>query len=173
MEAEFLAGSHIQANDPKWPYFLPKETLLPALRQRFALAFALERFGEADATFREMNALDPLAADDPLAVRATDLEKRRRSPEPMTIHGKVEHGVWEFSPTRRVISVQANPAAIHSLDVKCSLHRETRSFEPGTKWVLPPPWGACTLTFHGDETTDLLVTENMLPGPATALNSAP
>ena len=27
-QAEFYVGSHIQANDPNWPYFLPKELLL-------------------------------------------------------------------------------------------------------------------------------------------------
>jgi hypothetical protein len=163
-QTEYFVGSHIQANDPNWPYFLPKELLVGALRQKFTLAFGLERFGEANAAYQELNSLDPLPEDDPMTLLARDLEKRRRSPEPMTMHGKIAHGEWEFSPTRRVISVQANPAAsIQSVDVKCSLHLETRNFEPDVKWTLPPPWGPCMLTFHGDDNADIVVTENMLP----------
>jgi hypothetical protein len=166
-QTEYFAGSHIRANDANWPYFLPKELLVSALRQKFALLMSLERFGEANATYQELNSLQPLADDDPIAVLGRDLEKRRRSPEPMTTHGKIAHGEWDYSPTRRVISVQATPAAaVHSLDVKCSLHHETRNFEPDAKWVLPPPWGPCTLDFHGDDNADIVVTENMLPGPA-------
>jgi hypothetical protein len=163
-QSEFYAGSHIQANDPNWPYFLPKELLVGALRQRFALAMNLERFGEANTVYRELNSLDPLPETDPMSVLASDLDRRRRSPEPMITHGKTERGEWEYSPTRRVISVQATPiAAVHSLDVKCALHRETRNFEADTRWVLPPPWGPCTLVFHGDDKAEIVVTENMLP----------
>ena len=165
-QAEYYEGSRILANDPNWPYFLPKESLVGALRQRFTLAFFLERFAEANAAYHELNALQPLADDDPLAQRARDLESRRRSTEPMITHAKIEHGEWEYSPTRRLISVHAaSPTAIHSVDVKCALHREKRSFEPDAALLLPPPWGACTLTYTGDEGTDLVVTENMLPGP--------
>ena len=147
-QAEFFAGSRIQANDPNWPYFLPKELLVGALRQKFALAMRLERFGEANNAYRELNSLEPLADNDPIAVLGKDLEQRRRSPEPMTTHGKIAHGEWEYSPTRRVISAQANPpAAIHSVDAKCSLHVEQRNFEPDVKWTLPPPWGPCVLDF--------------------------
>ncbi|MEO8307671.1 MAG: hypothetical protein ABI616_06480 [Pseudomonadota bacterium] len=164
-QTEYFTGSHIQANDPNWPYFLPKELLVDALRKRFALAMSLERFGEAGAAYRELTSLQPLADDDPISVLASNLEKRRRSPQPMTVHGKIEHGEWEFSPTRRAISVEASPAtAIHSVDVNCNLHRETRNFETA-KWTLPPPWGACTLLFHGDENADIVVTENMLQLP--------
>lgn len=173
-EAEYFVGTRIQANDPDWPYFLPKEMLVGALRQRFAVALGLERYGEAGAAYRELNALEPLAAGDPVAVLATDLENRRRSPEPLKTHGKIANGEWEYSPTRRVISVQVSPAAaVRSLDVKCSLHRETRGFEPEVKWVLPPPWGPCTLTFRGDDNAELLVTENMLPAPGAARSTPP
>jgi hypothetical protein len=167
-QTEYFAGSHIQANDPNWPYFLPKELLVDALRKKFAVAMGLERFGEANNAYRELNSLQPLAADDPIAILSADLEKRRRSPEPMTMHGKIAHGEWEFSPTRRVISMQANPpAAIRSVDVKCSLHVETRNFEPDARWTLPPPWGPCMLTFRGDDNAEIVVTENMLPGNAS------
>jgi hypothetical protein len=173
-EAEYFVGTRIKANDPSWPYFLPKEMLANALRQRFAVALALERYGEANAAYRELNALEPLPADDPIAVLATDLEKRRRSPEPLTTHGKIAKGEWEYSPTRRVISVRVNPAAsIRSLDVKCSLHRETRSLDPEVKWVLPPTWGPCTLMFRGDDNAEVLVTENMLPGPGVTQGAIP
>jgi hypothetical protein len=163
IETEYFAGTRIKANDPNWPYFLPKDLLVNALRQRFAVAASLERFGEADATFNELLSLDQLADDDPVAVRAQDLERLSRSPEPLLVHGKIEQGQWEFSPTRRLLSIQTAPGAIHTLDIKCRLHRESRQFDGDHDLRLPPPWGPCTLTFAGDEGTDIQLKEQFLP----------
>jgi hypothetical protein len=163
MEAEYFAGSRIKANDPNWPYFLPKDLLVKALRQRFAVAASLERFGEASATYDELRSLDDLADDDPIALRAKDLERRNRSPEPLLVHGKIEQGQWEFSPTRRLLSIQAAPGAIHTVDINCHVHKESVSFDPAHDLRLPPPWGACRLAFAGDEGTDIQLKEQFLP----------
>ena len=165
METEYFAGTRIKANDPNWPYFLPKDLLVNALRQRFTIAAALERFGEANATYNELRSLDDLADDDPIAVRAQELQSRSRSPEPLLVHGKIEQGVWEFAPTRRLLSIQAPPGAIHALDIKCRLHKESMPFDPDHDLRLPPPWGACTLAFAGDEGTDIQLKEQFLPRP--------
>jgi hypothetical protein len=106
-ETEYFSGTRIKANDPNWPYFLPKDLLVNALRQRFTIAASLERFGEANATYNELRSLDDLAEDDPIVVR-----------------GKIEQGEWEFSPTRRLLSTQAAPGAIHTVDIKCRVHKE-------------------------------------------------
>jgi hypothetical protein len=165
METEYFAGSRIKANDPNWPYFLPKDLLVDALRQRFTLAATLERFGEANATYNELRSLDDLTEDDPIAVRAADLDRRSRSPEPLLVHGKIEQGTWEFSPTRRLLSIQAAPGAIHTLDIKCRVHKESMRFDPDHDLRLPPPWGACTLAFAGEEGTDIQLKEQFLPRP--------
>ncbi len=163
METEHFAGSRIKANDPNWPYFLPKDLLVNALRQRFTVAASLERFSEALATYNELSSLDDLTEDDPIAVRARDLEMRSRSPEPLLVHGKIEQGEWEFSPTRRLLSIQAAPGAIHTVDIKCRVHKESRQFDPDHDLRLPPPWGACTLAFAGDEGADIQLKEQILP----------
>ncbi len=165
MEAEFFSGTRIKANDPHWPYFLPKDLLVKVLRQRFTIAASLERFGEANATYEELRSLDDLAEDDPIVVRAKDLERQSRSPEPLLVHGKIEQGGWEFSPTRRLLSIQAAPGAIHTVDIKCRVHKESRQFDPDHDLRLPPPWGACTLAFAGDEGTDIQLKERFLPRP--------
>jgi hypothetical protein len=165
MEIEYFAGTRIKANDPNWPYFLPKDLLVKALRQRFAIAASLERFGEANATYAELRSVDDLADDDPIAMRAKELESRSRSPEPLLVRGKIEQGEWEFSPTRRLLSIQAAPGAIHAVDIKCRLHKESRPFDPDHDLRLPPPWGACTLAFGGDEGTDIQLKEQFLPRP--------
>jgi hypothetical protein len=163
MEAEFQTGSRIRANDPSWPYFLTKEMLATALRQRFTLALALERFGEANATYNELRAIEDLAEDDPITLRSRDLENRRRSPEPLAVRGKFDHGEWEFSPTRRSLYAKVGAgASVRSVDVKCSLHKETVAFEIDRDILLPPAWGRCTLTFHGDDGADIVVTEKAL-----------
>ena len=165
METEYFAGSRIRANDPNWPYFLPKDLLVDALRQRFTIAAELERFGEANATYNELRSLDDLTDDDPIALRAKDLEARSRSPEPLLVHGKIEQGEWEFSPTRRLLSIQAPPGAIHTVDIKCRVHKESVPFDPSRDLRLPPPWGACTLVFAGEEGTDIQLKEMFLPRP--------
>ena len=165
METEYFSGTRIQANDPNWPYFLPKDLLVNALRQRFTIAAALERFGEANATYDELRSLGDLSEDDPIAVRAKDLQRVSRSPEPLLVHGKIEQGQWEFSPTRRLLSVQAAPGTLHTIDIKCRVHQESMRFEPDHDLRLPPPWGACTLTFAGDEGTDIQLKEQFLPRP--------
>jgi hypothetical protein len=165
IETEYFAGTRIKANDTNWPYFLPKDLLVNALRQRFAVAASLERFGEADATFNELRSLDELTDDDPVTVRAKDLERRSGSPEPLLVHGKIEQGEWEFSPTRRLLSIQVAPGAIHTVGIECRLHKESRRFDAGHDLRLPPPWGACTLRFAGDEGTDIQLQEQFLPRP--------
>jgi hypothetical protein len=165
METEYFAGSRIRANDPNWPYFLPKDLLVGALRQRFAVAAELERFGEANATYNELRSLDDLSDDDPITVRAKDLEARSRSPDPLLVHGKIEQGEWEFSPTRRLLSIQAAPGAIHTVDIRCLVHKENVPFDPSHDLMLPPPWGACVLVFAGDEGTDIQLKEMFLPRP--------
>jgi hypothetical protein len=165
MDTEYFYGTRIKANDPNWPYFLPKDLLVNALRQRFTIAVSLERFGEANATYNELSLLDNLAEDDPIVVRAKELERQSRSPEPLLVHGKIEQGAWEFSPTRRLLSIQAAPGAIHTVDINCRVHKESRQFDPDHDLRLPPPWGACTLAFAGDEGTDLQLKEQYLPRP--------
>ena len=165
METEYFSGTRIKANDPNWPYFLPKDLLVNALRQRFMVAAALERFGEANATYDELRSLDDLSEDDPIAVRAKDLQRLIRSPEPLLVHGKIEQGQWEFSPTRRLLSIQAMPGAIHNVDIRCRVHKESMPFDPDHALRLPPPWGACTLTFAGDEGSDIVLKEQFLPRP--------
>ncbi|MEJ0008807.1 MAG: hypothetical protein WDM77_21200 [Steroidobacteraceae bacterium] len=141
VETEYFANSHIKANDPDWPYYLPKDLLVNALRQRFTLAASLERISEANATFNELRSLDDLAEDDPIAVRAKELEKRSRSPNPLLVRGKIEHGQWEFAPTRRLLSVKAAPGAIHTVDMKCHLHKESVPFDADHDLRLLPPVG--------------------------------
>jgi hypothetical protein len=165
METEYFAGTRIKANDPNWPYFLPKDLLVNALRQRFTVAASLERFGEASATYDELRSLDELTDDDPIAVRAKDLERQSRSPEPILVHGKIEQGAWEFSPTRRLLSIQAAPGAIRTVDIECRLHKESRRFDADHDLRLPPPWGACTLAFAGDAGADIQLKEQFLSPP--------
>jgi hypothetical protein len=165
METEYFAGTRVKANDPNWPYFLPKDLLVDALRQRFTIAAALERFGEANATYEELRSLDDLTDDDPIAIRAKDLQRQIRSPDPLLVHGKIEQGEWEFSPTRRLLSIQAPPGAIHTVDIKCRVHKESMRFDPDHDLRLPPPWGPCTLAFAGDEGTDIQLKEQFLPRP--------
>ena len=165
METEYFSGTRIKANDPNWPYFLPKDLLVNALRQRFMVAAALERFGEANATYDELRSLEDLADDDPITVRAKDLQRLSRSPEPLLVHGRIEQGRWEFSPTRRLLSIQAPPGTIHDVDIKCRVHQESIRFDPDHELRLPPPWGPCTLAFAGDEGADIQLKEQFLPRP--------
>jgi hypothetical protein len=165
METEYFAGSRIKANDPNWPYFLPKELLVDALRHRFTIAASLGRIGEANATYNELRSLDDLTDDDPIVVRAKDLEMHSRSQEPLLVQGKIEQGKWEFSPTRRLLSIQATSGAIHTVAIKCRVHRESVPFDPDHDLRLPPPWGPCTLAFAGDEGTDIQLKEAFLPRP--------
>lgn len=162
-EVNIPLGSRIRTNDPGWPYILPRETLLTALRERFALAGALGLTAEALQTFSELNDLEPVPDDDPVARKAQALVAQFQTSPTLVSRGRIMKGGWRHSLARRSFTVtNVKGGSLKNLDLVCGNQRRSIPYAADADWTLPPAWGRCAVTFRGEEGTEFSIVE-MLP----------
>jgi len=163
-QVDIPLGSHVRTNDPSWPYILPRETLLPALRERFALASALGITGEALQAYEELNSLDPLPLSDTVAVQAEALRTRLRTSPTLVSRGRIAKDNWRHALVRRSFTIaNLRGGTLSGFDLVCGHERRSLPFKADAEWTLPAAWGRCAVNFHGEEGAEFSIVEMQAP----------
>jgi len=164
LEVNIPLGSHIRTNDPSWPYILPREMLIPALRERFALSSALGLVGEALRTYVELNDIDPLPPGDAVTTRADALRIQLQTAPTLVSHGRISRDTWRHALVRRTFTItNVRGGVLSGFDLVCGHERRSLTYKADSEWTLPAAWGRCAVAFHGDDGTEFAIVEMQSP----------
>jgi len=164
-EAFVPTGSRIRVSgDKNWPYLLPRENILLALRQQFVIAVELQNYQAALSAYQQLAALSPFTDDDPMLVTARRIEQKLQTGEPIASLGQIFKGRWTYQPMRPAFSLPSvQNGALQFVDVSCAFHQQTYPWSAGVQWVLQQSWGPCSVTIRGDEGATFTLVEYARP----------
>ena len=145
-------GSLIRQKASSWPYILPRDSLLAALRERFAIASSLGNLSEALQVADELHRITPLATTDPIAVEVKDLKERFVQAPQLVSQQRIGPTNALHLLSRRSFSVaNLKNGGLKRIDVICSSERRSLDYKDAAEWTVPSSWGPCALQFHGSE----------------------
>ena len=157
-------GSRIRTNDPGWPYLLPREMVLPALKERFAISSALGLTGEALYAYAALNDLDPLPPGDPITARAEALRAQMQTARNLVSRARISKSEWRHALSLRTFTItNVKGGNLTGFDLLCGRERRSLPYKAESEWTMPASWGSCTATFHGDEGTEFAIVELRAP----------
>jgi hypothetical protein len=166
-------GTLIRPQASKWPYLLPRDLLLSALRMRFELALQQGLLAEAQQVHEELNRIEPMPAGDPLTVALNAAFDGARNAPLLVSAGRISQGEWTFNLLRRTFTFKdVQEGQLTGIDLVCRVERRSLQFKPDAEWTIPAGWGDCALQLSGSEGTRFSLVQLQSGGSANELANA-
>jgi len=153
-DLETPTGTLIRPQASKWPYLLPHDNLVSALRMRFDLALQLGLVSEATQVYQELGSIDKLSADDPLTVALQQAQEQLRKQPLLMSTGRIGRGPWLNDLSRHTFTLSnVQGGSLQYIDLVCRLQRRRLDYKPDAEWTVPAAWGDCAVQVSGAEGT--------------------
>ncbi len=136
-------------------YLLTPGLLQGALRQQVMVAATIRQQGTVLETWKKLDALFDLPADDSVHQWIKAAEDAVASPDQLVSLAKInDDGHWVQAPLRRIFSVSdVREGKLKRIVAHCQRRTLELEFQEGVDWNLPASLGHCELDFQGDEGT--------------------
>lgn len=136
------------------------DEMIAALTYRFAIEVQLGRAADALETFERLNAVQPVAEDDPMRQQVNVVREAMNSDAILPIQARVASGdAWNYTPMRRTFAVGEVDGSLDELGIECNLRTAVLPFQEEVEWTVPESWGDCTLAFSGRRGTTFVFFE--------------
>lgn len=118
---------------------------------------------EAKEAFEKLNAVQPVAADDPLAKSMQSVDVRMRESTILTATGRIAKTSllqsWKHKLVRHNFAIQKVDGKLDRLEVGCGERLTESAFSDKAEWHIPKNWDKCELIAHGDPGTTFTLAE--------------
>jgi len=118
---------------------------------------------DAQAAFRKLNAIEPVAADDPLIRAMQAVEGTLRRPDPLVATARIaKNGVlpqWSHVLARRSFAILNVSGKLNRLTIECGEHLIESEVSDKAEWHVPASWAECRLNVFGEPGTTFSLVE--------------
>lgn len=142
-----------RATDPRIPTVQGND-LYVALQYRNALELQLGDLIAAAETWERRNAIEPVPADDLVAVNIEAVRQALSDGSTVVRKARISDDLWRRDLQRRTFAISELSGAVEAIHVECNRRTADLEYAADSEWSLPDSWGSCSVAVEGRDDTE-------------------